>query len=69
MAVGSLFLLYILRRNGLKMLSGIIVHIIGDNGFLAIYTPLRTKEMIICSICNMTLINEFFVITTPKDDN
>ena len=45
MAVGSLFLLRILRRNGLKILSGIIVHIIGDNGFQTIQDMLRIKEM------------------------
>ena len=45
MTVGSLFLLCILRRNGLKMLSGIIVHLIGDNGFLTIQDMLRIKEM------------------------
>ena len=45
MTVGSLFLLCILRRNGLKMLSGIIVHIIGDNGFQTIQDMLRIKEM------------------------
>lgn len=45
MAVGSLFFLCILRRKGLKMLSGIIVHIVGDNGFLTIQDMLKTKEM------------------------
>ena len=45
MAVGSLFLLCILRRNGLKMLSGIIVHLGGDNGFQTIQDMLRIKEM------------------------
>ena len=45
MAVDSLFLLCILRRNGLKILSGIIVHIIGDNGFQTIQDMLRIKEM------------------------
>ena len=45
MAVDSLFLLRILRRNGLKMLSGIIVYIIGDNCFQTIQDMLRIKEM------------------------
>ena len=43
--LGSLFLLCILRRNGLKMLSGIIVHLIVDNGFQTIQDTLRIKEM------------------------
>ena len=45
MAVDSLFLLCILRRNGLKMLSGIIVHLIVDNAFQTIQDMLRIKEM------------------------
>ena len=45
MAVDSLFLLRILRFKALFSSSGIIVHLIGDNGFQTIYTPLRIKEM------------------------
>lgn len=45
MAVDSLFLLCILRRNRLKMLSGIIVHIVVDNVFQTIQDTLRIKEM------------------------
>ena len=45
MAVDSLFLLCILRRNDLKMLSGIIANIVGDNGFQTIQDMLRIKEI------------------------
>ena len=45
MAVDSLFLLCILRFKALFYSSGIIAHIIGDNGFQTIQDMLRIKEM------------------------
>ena len=45
MAVGSLFLLCILRFKALFYSSGIIVHIIVDNGFQTIQDMLRIKEI------------------------
>ena len=45
MAVDSLFLLCILRFKALFYSSGIIVHIVGDNGFQTIQDMLRIKEM------------------------
>lgn len=45
MAVGSLFLLCILCFKALFYSSGIIVHIIGYNGFQTIQDMLKTKEM------------------------
>ena len=53
------------------MLSGIIAHIIGDNGFQTIYTPLRIKEMnymLTIYIYNTLIDNEYFVITEAEDD-
>ena len=43
--IGSLFLLCILRFKALFSSSGIIDHLIGDNGFQTIQDMLRTKEI------------------------